>query len=235
MMQLQQPNNFGEIRPPEGVISTQLPPPLASMDPSDHLNPIRDQALLLLKPDRYPARIALAVGALAVAFGLGWASGSTWHSLSTNAAIDPVVQKETSSRRPEMKSTSKNDGARKQPSLVTGAINSPKPQATLTDRMRADTESLKTITAAFSAKSGLSSGSIETRKPIGLAPETRPSTIEGWAVLDVRSGTAVLQGPDGIRMAALGDTVPGVGRIDSIVRWGNRWIVATANGLISTP
>jgi hypothetical protein len=32
-----------------------------------------------------------------------------------------------------------------------------------------------------------------------------------------------------------GDTVPGIGRIDSIVRWGSLWIVATANGLIATP
>jgi hypothetical protein len=36
-------------------------------------------------------------------------------------------------------------------------------------------------------------------------------------------------------MAMRGDTVPGIGRIDSIVRWGNRWIVATDNGLIATP
>ena len=33
----------------------------------------------------------------------------------------------------------------------------------------------------------------------------------------------------------VGDTVPGVGRVYSIVRWGNRWIVAAANGLIATP
>ena len=65
-------------------------------------------------------------------------------------------------------------------------------------------------------------------------PETKPTTIEGWTVLDVRGGTAVLEGPDGVRTAARGDTVPGIGRIDSIVRWGNRWIVATANGLIAT-
>ena len=67
------------------------------------------------------------------------------------------------------------------------------------------------------------------------APETRPTTIEGWTVLDVRGGTATLQGPDGVRTVTSGDTVPGIGRIDSIVRWGNRWIVATANGLIATP
>jgi hypothetical protein len=36
-------------------------------------------------------------------------------------------------------------------------------------------------------------------------------------------------------MAMRGDTVPGIGRIDSIVRWGNRWIVATDGGLIATP
>jgi hypothetical protein len=28
--------------------------------------------------------------------------------------------------------------------------------------------------------------------------------------------------------------VPGVGRIESVVRWGSRWIVATSKGLIST-
>ena len=53
-------------------------------------------------------------------------------------------------------------------------------------------------------------------------------------MVEVRDGTAVLEGPDGIKMAARGDMVPGIGRIDSIVRWGNRWIVATAHGLIAT-
>lgn len=78
-------------------------------------------------------------------------------------------------------------------------------------------------------------GSLEPPGPLLSVPETRPTTIGGWAVLEVRGGTAVLEGPDGIRMAARGDVVPGIGRIDSIVRWGNRWIVATARGLISTP
>jgi hypothetical protein len=50
-------------------------------------------------------------------------------------------------------------------------------------------------------------------------PETRPTTIEGWTVLDVRGGMAVLGGPDGVRMATRADTGPGIGRIDSIVRW----------------
>jgi hypothetical protein len=73
-----------------------------------------------------------------------------------------------------------------------------------------------------------------TKPPLPPAPETRPTTIPGWTVVEVRDGTAVLEGPDGIRMAARGDTIPGIGRIESIVRWGNRWIVATAHGLIAT-
>ena len=72
-------------------------------------------------------------------------------------------------------------------------------------------------------------------QPLAPAPETRPSTIPGWSVVEVRDGTAVLEGPDGVRMAARGDVVAGLGRVDSIVRWGNRWIVATASGLIATP
>ena len=75
---------------------------------------------------------------------------------------------------------------------------------------------------------------IAMRQPLVAAPETRPATIPGWTVVDVRDGTAVLEGPDGIRMAARGDTIPGLGRVESIVRWGNRWVIATAGGLIAT-
>jgi hypothetical protein len=66
-------------------------------------------------------------------------------------------------------------------------------------------------------------------------PETRPETIEGWTVRDVAGATAVLEGPNGVWRATRGDTLPRVGRVESIVRWGSRWIVVTSSGLISTP
>lgn len=66
-------------------------------------------------------------------------------------------------------------------------------------------------------------------------PETRPTTIRGWMLRDVTNGTAVLEGPNGIWRVTEGQNLPGVGRVDSIVRWGNRWIVSTSKGLISTP
>jgi hypothetical protein len=66
-------------------------------------------------------------------------------------------------------------------------------------------------------------------------PETRPTTISGWTLRGVVDGTALLDGPYGTWKAARGDTVPGLGRVDSIVLWGNRWIVATDRGLVTTP
>ena len=76
-------------------------------------------------------------------------------------------------------------------------------------------------------------GTISPR-PIAV-PETRPNTIEGWTVREVAAdGKAVLEGPNGIWKVTRGDTIPGIGTIDSIVRWGNRWIVATSRGLITT-
>jgi hypothetical protein len=65
-------------------------------------------------------------------------------------------------------------------------------------------------------------------------PETKLATVDGWVVREVANGTAVLQGPNGVWKAARGDAVPGLGKIDSIVLWGNRWIVATSRGLVTT-
>ena len=87
---------------------------------------------------------------------------------------------------------------------------------------------------ASQANASPSAAVIAMRQPLVAAPETKPATIPGWTVVDVRDGTAVLEGPDGIRMAARGDTIPGLGRVESIVRWGNRWVIATASGLIAT-
>jgi hypothetical protein len=66
-------------------------------------------------------------------------------------------------------------------------------------------------------------------------PDTPPTTMPGWIVREVANGTATVEGPNGIWRVARGDNLPGAGRVDSIVRWGHRWIIATSRGLISTP
>lgn len=67
-----------------------------------------------------------------------------------------------------------------------------------------------------------------------LFPETPPTTIPGWLVREVSGGVAVVQGPTGTWRVMRGDNLPGLGRVQTIVHWGNRWIVATHAGLIST-
>jgi hypothetical protein len=76
---------------------------------------------------------------------------------------------------------------------------------------------------------------LRTTLKLTPTPETRPTTIKGWTLREVSNGTAVLEGPNGTWRATPGQTVPGVGTVNSIVRWGNRFIVATSKGLISTP
>jgi hypothetical protein len=65
-------------------------------------------------------------------------------------------------------------------------------------------------------------------RPAGL--ETTPTTIAGWTLREVANGTAVLQGPSGILKVTRGDTVPGLGKVTSIVPWGKGWVVATSAG-----
>jgi hypothetical protein len=190
---------------------------------SDHLEPIREEALRLLRPDRERAVMVCAVaGALLIGIGLGWAGCLGWNSAPVVAAA-PVVAKEASVRLGEAKPTVRTESIRKQAPSITASINASK-------AARAD-DGPKSVAALLASPATPA----EPRPLLMPAPETRPTTIEGWTVLDVRGGTAVLQGPDGVRTVTPGDTVPGIGRIDSIVRWGNRWIVATANGLIATP
>ena len=105
-------------------------------------------------------------------------------------------------------------------------------------------ESAKTLSQASSPPPAVTEQDSHTAAKKGQAKalrklvpvsETRPTTIKGWTVRNVVNGIATLEGPGGTWKAARGDTLPGLGKVDSIVMWGNRWIVATSKGLITTP
>ncbi|HKS17824.1 MAG TPA: hypothetical protein VJS63_01280 [Bradyrhizobium sp.] len=226
IMLIEQPRSFDEFATLADAAGV-LPSPALTADPPDYISPVREEGLLLLKPDRDRMRVpSLVAAALVAGFGLGWAGGSNWSSALDVATLNPA-QKDTSSPRSETKSANRIEPARKPTSIAAGV--SPKPQTT--SSVRPEPEALRGPAAANIAPPAAA----VAREPLIAAPETRPTTIEGWTVREVRGGAAVLEGPDGIRTASAGDTVPGIGRIDSIVRWGNRWIVATASGLIATP
>jgi hypothetical protein len=188
----------------------------------------RDAVLVVREPFGDRARAAVLVTAAIVAsFGLGWAGGLNWPQFASELNRLAVAQKEAPAPQiSEARSNRRAEGARKTasaPDLLAIVGSIPKPPVLQPGGARPTSQANAGIAPA-----------IATRQPLVAAPETRPATIPGWTVVDVRDGTAVLEGPDGIRMAARGDTVPGVGRVESIVRWGNRWVIATAGGLIAT-
>jgi hypothetical protein len=188
--------------------------------PWNFLKSDRDAVLVVREPFADRARAAVLVTAAVVAsFALGWAGGLNWPQFANEVGLMAIAQNEATA--PHVAGARSTGSARKTVSAadpeIVGSI--PKPPVLLP--------------AARPANPAISPV-IAMRQPVGAAPETKPATIPGWTVVDVRDGTAVLEGPEGIRMAARGDTIPGIGRVDSIVRWGNRWVIATANGLIAT-
>jgi hypothetical protein len=92
-----------------------------------------------------------------------------------------------------------------------------------------------TPTSAGARQDNRSNISAKKLRKLVQVPETRPTTIQGWTLRYVVDGTATLEGPGGgIWKAARGQTIPGLGTVDSIVMWGDRWIVSTSRGLITT-
>ena len=97
-------------------------------------------------------------------------------------------------------------------------------------------ENIATPKAQQDTKQETPSSAAQDQPTPAPAPETGPATITSWTVREVTNGTAVLQGPAGTRKVTLGDTVPGLGKVTSIVRWGNGWVVAMSAGYCtSTP
>jgi hypothetical protein len=158
-------------------------------------------------------------GAIAAAFGLGWIGGSGSHhffaappssSHSTSSPVD--TGREVTGSIPNVASPNTSRGPTQSAS---GPINSAPPFASPVPASQHQTRSLP------------------RPKPVAT-PDTRPATVQGWTVREIVGGNIVLEGPNGISQVARGDMVPGLGRIDSIVRWGNRWIVVTSRGLVTT-
>lgn len=195
----------------------------------DLSNENHDAALLLREPfaDRIGTAL-LAATALAASFVLGWTGGVNWHDFGGKAAPVAMAQKEAHAPRlAEIKPNPKSDGTRRTASSAEPAVTGSIPKTIANPRPAVLGAAPTTLNAQAMA--------LAPKPSLAASPETRPSTIPGWSVVEVRDGTAVLEGPEGVKMAARGDVIPGLGRVDSIVRWGNRWIVATNSGLIATP
>jgi hypothetical protein len=197
-------------------------------------------------------RPAVVAGGLVVALALGWAGGwGSYHAFAPAPASVPLErtsvadcalgsgQDGCAAAKSDREAAQAPAPLQKAVPAANGAGRGHEP-ARATPQQAAPPPTRDTSTAQQAAASPMTTGAVSRERarmsprPVPV-PETRPTTIEGWTVREVVGGTVVLEGPDGVWRASRGETVPGVGRVDSIVRWGNRWIVATSRGLISTP
>ena len=178
---------------------------------------------------------ALVTGALAVAFGVGWIAGaSSSRFFAPEPPATPIQQASAPSCAHEPSQEIACAAKADRQAMAGAAGKAAGPGASGLNRGHERSRSPQ-LASAGTNKDPLTTNSIApaAARPVAM-PETRPTTIEGWTIREVVGGTVVLDGPSGAWRAAQGDTVPGIGRIDSIVRWGSRWIVATTKGLIST-
>jgi hypothetical protein len=58
------------------------------------------------------------------------------------------------------------------------------------------------------------------------------SVVDGWVLRNVSGGSALVEGRPGLIQVMPGDSLPGVGRVETIKREDGRWVVVTASGLI---
>ena len=229
-------DDSGPTRGPEqrAKFLPMIVPPSASSCDHEIRAPRRDEFTLAAASAGAPwLHPALVTGALAVALGVGWIAGASSSRFFSPAPAAPSVQQASApscAREPSQEIACAAKAAGPGASgLNRGHERSRSPQLA---SAAANKDPLTTNSIAPAAAATPERGKILPR-PVAM-PETRPTTIEGWTIREVVGGTVVLDGPSGAWRAAQGDTVPGIGRIDSVVRWGSRWIVATTKGLIST-
>jgi hypothetical protein len=211
--------------------------------------------------DGHTFYVALTLGLLAT-FGLAWVilNGSALPfdlapvgGSAENRHLDPKVVSSSVERssnapsapmpdaqkadRPQIHDTIVREIGRDPPAEASQSQNLSSASATSlgTTPLPPPASKQSTVPHRHTALTGAKTEKLQSPTKLTRTPETKPTTIRGWTLREVTDGTAVIVGPNGVWTARPGQTVPGVGRVDSIVRWGNRLIVATSRGLISTP
>ena len=223
--------NRGSGAPPIAWVKATTPEVAFEWDREIRIDK-RDRVAVTPARDGTRRAITIITGvlSLALALFLGWIGGFNLDFFSTKPASLPVERANSSADPPHAAQSERLAVQGSSANTIASATSS----AHETSKRGAQTTgSLLSKQATRAPQPTAVEGTKGPTRPAAV-PETRPTTIEGWTIREVNGGTVVLEGPNGVWKATGGDTVPGVGKIDSIVRWGSRWIVATSRGLIST-
>ena len=203
------------------------------------------RVFVLPTSDGFGARAGLIAAALITASGLTWLVISALPSPFASASVESSSGGLNSSA--QISASNKGDRLPISNAFVRDAVSASSREtaaavAPLEPKLSTDAQRqvnsirkfLKDTKQQLTSK-GSDAGDLQAPVKLTPVPESRPTTIEGWRLREVMNGTAVLEGPNGTWRVNRGDTVPGVGKIIAIFRWGNRLMVATSRGLISKP
>jgi hypothetical protein len=194
-----------------------------------------DKSHRMFEPDdHHGGQVVLIVGALLASTAFTWFVISTL-PLPLVSTSGSSVNLESSARILDSKKKDRLPMHRTISHAAEGQTTAQSPERSNRSGSTTDNETKLTLGVVSTGPTVARAGDLQSRVKLTPTPETRPTTIEGWTLREVTNGIAVLEGPDGNWRVARGDTIPGVGRVESIFRWGNRLIVATSRGLISTP
>jgi hypothetical protein len=195
--------------------------------------------------------IAAAIGVMVGALG---ASGLLWPSAPgevAEAAPMPTIVDESRALHGTLAQL-RTDLAGLKTSIDAGAKGTSGQLAKLAERIeraeRAQSEPTTKITKAIESLERLekrvdaltareATGSVpapQQNAAVNTPPPAPTTVIPGWIVRDVYRGTAIVQGRGfGMMEVEAGDTIPGIGRVESIRRQNGHWVVVTSRGLIT--
>jgi hypothetical protein len=88
------------------------------------------------------------------------------------------------------------------------------------------------LPAAATAGAADATGTIPENRSADTKPSSKP--LDGWFIRDVYRGHALVEGPPGTFDAIPGTPLPGLGRVENVLRQDGRWIVVTPKGLITS-
>jgi hypothetical protein len=171
----------------------------------------------------------------ALPFGLGSLRISTGTPHPELSAVSPGPEQAANTPSAPMLDTQKSDRLQSPDTIVSEAGRDEIAEVLKSTKSPTAVHTISFKERPLHNRPADSAKELRTAAKLTPTPETRPTTIKGWTLREVSNGAAVLEGPNGRWRATPGQTVPGVGTVNSIVRWGNRFIVATSKGLISTP
>ncbi len=167
------------------------------------------------------------------AFALGWTGGSIFNSTAHNLQLATPASKSGPSIANDLVKT-QPDEIQKPASPSKSASVAAKPSGSSRSIIASRAGPPPARQLIQERNLTLLPANMETQPPRLPAPETRPTTVEGWSVRSVDYEGAILVGPDHVWTVKPGDVVPDLGRIDNIVRWGKYWVVGTSSGIISS-